>query len=48
MTAQALSACLRAIGTAALYARDGAVRQVSGLAVTCSGPDASLGELCRI
>ncbi|WZB63209.1 hypothetical protein WJ970_09455 [Achromobacter xylosoxidans] len=28
--------------------RDGAVRQVSGLAVTCSGPDASLGELCRI
>jgi flagellum-specific ATP synthase len=48
MMAQALSACLRAIGTAALYARDGAVRQVSGLAVTCSGPDASLGELCRI
>lgn len=39
---------LDAIDAAALYARDGSVRQVAGLVVTCSGPDASLGELCRI
>lgn len=39
---------LNSINTAALYARDGEVRQVAGLVVTCSGPDASLGELCRI
>lgn len=39
---------LKALNDAALYARDGAVRQVAGLVVTCAGPDASLGELCRI
>ncbi|QVQ29851.1 FliI/YscN family ATPase [Achromobacter deleyi] len=39
---------LKALNAAALYARDGAVRQVAGLVVTCAGPDASLGELCRI
>ncbi len=48
MSAQALAPYLKAIDGAALYARDGAVRHVAGLVVTCAGPDASLGELCRI
>jgi len=39
---------LKALDAAVLYAREGSVRQVAGLVVTCSGPDASLGELCRI
>lgn len=48
MTGFAMHPYLDAIRAAAIYARDGAVRQVAGLVVTCSGPDASLGELCRI
>jgi len=48
MSALVLGPYLKAIDGVALYSRDGAVRQVSGLVVTCAGPDASLGELCRI
>lgn len=48
MTDLATQPYLDAINTASLYARDGSVRQVAGRVVTCSGPEASLGELCRI
>ncbi|CAB3835587.1 hypothetical protein LMG26686_01172 [Achromobacter mucicolens] len=43
-----MTAYLKALDAAVLYAREGFVRQVAGLVVTCSGPDASLGALCRI
>lgn len=48
MSQIAMRPYLDAIHAASLYARDGSVCQVAGLVVTCSGPDASLGELCRI
>ena len=48
MRSQVLAPYLQAIRVATLSAREGTVRQVAGLVVTCQGPDASLGELCRI
>lgn len=48
MTVTALRPYLESISGAELYAREGFVRQIAGSVVSCSGPDASLGELCRI
>lgn len=48
MTDAAMAPYLKALEGAVLYAREGSVRQVAGLVVSCTGPDASLGELCRI
>ena len=43
-----LRAYLQAVGDAEFVARLGWVRQVQGLAIEAQGPDATVGELCRI
>ena len=44
----ALSVCLEALRDTELHRRIGWVREMQGLAIDASGPDAAIGELCRI
>lgn len=43
-----MQACREQLGSAELYRRTGRVRRLQGLAIEAEGPDAAVGELCRI
>jgi flagellum-specific ATP synthase len=43
-----LDACRQALGEAELVRRVGQVRQIRGQAIESAGPEAGIGELCRI